>query len=79
MMVQQAAALGQGIALGYSVLARAEIDAGRLVCPFEEKLATKDAYYLVCLQSQAELGKISAFREWLLEQVKMDQDEQHFD
>lgn len=79
MMVQQAAALGQGIALGHSVLARSEIEAGRLICPFEEKLATKDAYYLVCHQSQSDLGKITAFRSWLLEQVKFEQDEQNFD
>lgn len=78
MMVQQAASLGQGIALGHSVLARAEIEAGRLICPFEEKLVTKEAYYLVCEQSQADLGKITAFREWLLKQVKLEQDDQDF-
>ncbi|MEP0354843.1 MAG: transcriptional regulator GcvA [Paraglaciecola sp.] len=78
MMVQQAAALGQGIALGHSVLARQEIEAGRLVCPFDEKLIVKNAYYLVCHQSQAELGKITAFREWLLEEVAADQIDQDF-
>ncbi|MCF2950111.1 transcriptional regulator GcvA [Paraglaciecola aquimarina] len=78
MMVQQAASLGQGIALGHSVLARSEIEAGRLICPFEEKLVTKEAYYLVCEQSQADLGKITAFREWLLQQVKLEQDDQDF-
>lgn len=78
MLVQQAAALGQGIALGHSVLARPEIEAGRLICPFEEKLVTKSAYYLVCHQSQAEQGKIVAFREWLLAQVQAEQDDQDF-
>ena len=76
-MVLQAAALGQGIALANSVLARPEIAAGRLLCPFEEKLISKSSYYLVCHPSQAELGKISAFRQWLLEQVKEDQDEDY--
>jgi len=74
-MVLQAAALGQGIALANSVLARPEIAAGRLLCPFEEKLISKSSYYLVCHPSQAELGKISVFRHWLLEQVREDQDE----
>ncbi|MGJ8681648.1 transcriptional regulator GcvA [Paraglaciecola sp.] len=79
MMVQQAASLGQGIALGHSVLARSEIEAGRLICPFAEKLVTKEAYYFVCEQHQADLGKITAFREWLLKQVKEEQDVQDFD
>ncbi|GAA0858259.1 transcriptional regulator GcvA [Aliiglaciecola litoralis] len=75
MMVLQAAALGQGIALANSVLARPELLSGRLVCPFEERLISKSSYYLVCHQSQAELGKIATFRHWLLEQVRGDLDE----
>lgn len=74
MLVLQAAALGQGIALGHSVLARPEIDAGRLVCPFEEKMINKNAYYLVCHQSLADLGKIAAFRTWILDQVREEQE-----
>ncbi|MBR9727325.1 transcriptional regulator GcvA [Shewanella intestini] len=66
-LVLQAAAHGQGIALGYSVLARPDIKAGRLVCPFSEVLVSKDAYYLVCQQSHSELGKVSAFREWMVD------------
>ncbi|MBN7822007.1 transcriptional regulator GcvA [Bowmanella sp. Y26] len=74
MLVLQAAALGQGIALGHSVLARPEIQAGRLICPFPEKLITKNAYYVVCHESQAELGKIATFRDWVLTQVKEEQE-----
>ncbi len=75
MLVLQAAALGQGIALGNTVLARPEIDAGRLVIPFEEKVESRDAFYLVCDEAQAELGKIAAFRSWVLTQVEEEQDE----
>lgn len=78
MLVLQAAALGQGIALGHSVLARPEIESGRLVCPFEEKQITHNAYYFVCHPSQAELGKIVAFREWLINQVHEDQQDEDF-
>lgn len=78
MLVLQAAALGQGIALGHSVLVRPELAAGRLICPFEEKLASKNAYYLVCHQSLADLGKIAAFREWLLTQVRAEQEDNDF-
>ncbi|NMH58799.1 transcriptional regulator GcvA [Alteromonas ponticola] len=74
MLVLQAAALGQGIALGNTVLARPELDAGRLVIPFEEKVESRDAFYLVCDQAQAELGKIAAFRSWVLTQVEEEQD-----
>lgn len=73
-MVLQAASHGQGVALGHSVLAKPEIDSGRLVIPFNHVLVSKNAYYLVCDESQAELGKISAFREWMLKMVKQEQD-----
>lgn len=79
MLVLQAAALGQGIALGHSVLARPEIEAGRLICPFEEKLISRNSYYLVCHESQAELGKIANFRQWLLEKVRSEQTDDEFD
>ncbi|MDN4501281.1 transcriptional regulator GcvA [Alteromonadaceae bacterium BrNp21-10] len=69
MLVLQAASIGQGVALGLSVLARPDIEAGRLICPFTEKALSRQAYYFVCPQSQAEQGKIVAFRDWLLEQV----------
>ena len=65
-LVMQAAIYGQGVALGYSVFARPEIEAGRLVCPFDEFLMSKDAYYIVSEESQSELGKIKAFRQWML-------------
>ena len=73
MMVMQAAALGQGIALGNSVLAKPELDAGRLIMPFEEKLESRDAYYLVYHEGPGDMGKIAAFREWVVNLVKEDQ------
>ena len=65
-MVVQAAVHGQGIALVNNVMAQTEIEAGRLVCPFNDVLVSKNAFYLVCHDSQAELGKIAAFRQWIL-------------
>ncbi|MFQ3197206.1 MAG: LysR family glycine cleavage system transcriptional activator, partial [Paraglaciecola sp.] len=50
----------------------------RLVCPFNERLVTNNAYYVVCHQSQADLGKIVAFREWLQNQVKDEQEDDDF-
>ena len=72
-MVLQAAVHGQGVALGHSVLAQPEIDAGRLVRPFNEVLVSKNAYYVVCREEQDELGKIVAFRDWMLSLVEQEQ------
>lgn len=73
-MVVQAALYGQGVALAYSVLAKPDIDSGRLVCPFNDVLVSKNAYYVVCRENQRELGKIEAFRNWLLEMVANEQE-----
>ncbi|CBJ79643.1 transcriptional regulator (postitive) of cleavage of glycine (LysR family) [Xenorhabdus bovienii str. Jollieti] len=72
-MVIQAAVHGQGVALANNVMAQNEIDAGRLVCPFNDVLVSKNAFYLVCHDNQAELGKIAAFRKWILMQAASEQ------
>ena len=74
MLVLQAAALGQGIALGNTLLAKPEIDAGRLICPFEERVESKDGFYIVSENSEHEQEKITLFREWLLSQVEEEED-----
>ncbi|KMJ46628.1 MULTISPECIES: transcriptional regulator GcvA [Xenorhabdus] len=73
-MVIQAAVHGQGVALANNVMAQNEIDAGRLVCPFNDVLVSKNAFYLVCHDNQAELGKIAAFRKWILTQAASEQE-----
>ena len=70
MMVLQAACIGQGVALSDAVLARPEIESGRLVCPFNEKIESKLSHYLVCKQAHAEQTKIKVFSEWMLSQVR---------
>ncbi len=74
-MVVQAAVHGQGIALAHSVLAKPELDAGRLVSPFKNVLTSKNAFYIVCREKQLDIGKISAFREWVLDTVAQEQQE----
>lgn len=73
-MVIQAAVHGQGVALVNNVMARSEIESGRLVRPFPDVLVSKNAFYLVCQDSQAELGKIAAFRQWILSQAVNEQE-----
>ncbi len=72
-MVLQAAIHGQGVALANNVMVQSEIEAGRLVCPFNDVLVSKNAFYLVCHDSQAELGKIAAFRQWILAKAASEQ------
>ncbi|MGQ8365759.1 transcriptional regulator GcvA [Glaciecola sp. 1036] len=75
MMVLQAAAMGQGIALSDTVLAKPEIESGRLICPFPEKLESKHSYYLVCREADADKSKIQVFRDWMLDQVEDESNE----
>ncbi len=74
-MVLQAAIHGQGVALGNNVLAKPEMDAGRLVCPFDEVLVTKNAFYVVCHEQQADTGRIATFRDWMLAKAAKEQQE----
>ena len=77
-MVLQAAIHGQGVALANNVMAQSEIEAGRLACPFNDVLVSKNAFYLVCHDSQAELGKIAAFRQWILARAAAEQEKFRF-
>jgi len=70
MLVLQAASMGHGVALSDTVLAKQDIDSGRLVCPFDERIESKFSHYLVCKEHQADQSKIKIFSEWMLSQVK---------
>ncbi|WP_196141144.1 transcriptional regulator GcvA [Aliikangiella sp. G2MR2-5] len=69
-MVQQAAIYGQGIAMGHIVLSQAEVQAGRLVRPFELMLESDFSYDIVCPKESAQRPKIKAFTDWLLQTVQ---------
>ena len=68
----QAALLGQGVALGRSVLAQEELASGRLVRPFKIRRPAAYAYYLVSPEATAERPKVVAFRQWMLDEAKRD-------
>ena len=69
-LVLQAAVDCQGVALGRSALAAADLAAGRLVRPFGISLEAEFAYYLVCPQGTVDHPKIASFRTWLFEEVE---------
>jgi len=64
----QAAIDGQGVALLANVMADPEVAAGRLVQPFSARLPVKLNYHLVTSPYKANLAKVSAFREWILDE-----------
>ena len=69
-MVLDAAERGQGIALTLEALAADAIAEGRLVTPFDIRLPVRSAYYLISLETTAEVRRIALFREWILEQAE---------
>lgn len=70
----KAAVYGQGIALANNVLVKQEIEAGHLIQIFPDVLPRTKSFYLVCRESQADIGKIATFRNWLLSVVEEEDD-----
>jgi LysR family glycine cleavage system transcriptional activator len=68
-MTMQAAAEGRGVAVVPEVLVGADLAAGTLVKPFDLRAESAGAYFLLCRRHQWDLPKISAFRQWLLDQA----------
>lgn len=70
-MAVQAAIDGHGVALVGDVLVADDLAAGRLVRPFDPSLSTPltFSYYLLSAQDSTEQPKVTAFRQWLFEDV----------
>lgn len=65
-MVIEAAAAGQGVALGHRWLAAADLESGRIVMPFGPVVPSKFSYYIVSPPAVAEARRVRLFRDWLL-------------
>jgi LysR family transcriptional regulator, glycine cleavage system transcriptional activator len=65
----QAAAAGQGVALGRSTLISQYLKTKQLVRPFKISSPAEFGYYFVCLPERFKEPKISAFRNWLVETI----------
>ncbi|WP_411339532.1 LysR substrate-binding domain-containing protein [Sphingopyxis sp. J-6] len=72
--LQEASAVqaGFGIAMMTPLLWRAELDAGRLVQPFETLYEPGTAHYLVHRENRVGVRKIERFREWLHAELEKD-------
>ena len=69
----QAALNGQGLALAHSSIAADDLQAGRLVSPFDLALAEGYGYYLVYEAGALERPKVAAFRAFLKEEGSREQ------
>lgn len=63
------AVAGRGVALASNIFAADDLDAGRLVRPFDVSFPVRFGYWLVCPESTADMPKTRVFREWLLGEV----------
>jgi LysR family transcriptional regulator, glycine cleavage system transcriptional activator len=64
-MALHSAVLGQGVALTTRAIAADELEAGRLVAPFETSVQTPFGYYFLCRPDRVTAPKIVALRDWL--------------
>jgi len=68
-LVIEAAANGRGIALAKRTLAQADLDAGRLVIPFDIATSVDFAYYVVHPKAKGRLPQVKAFVTWLKDEA----------
>jgi LysR family glycine cleavage system transcriptional activator len=64
-LLTQAAMAGQGIALGQSIIVADHLAGGRLIEPFNLRIPSQSAYYIVGLPGDLDRPKVRAFSEWL--------------
>jgi LysR family glycine cleavage system transcriptional activator len=69
-LVIEAAVGGRGVALAKRALAQADLDAGRLVTPFQIATAVDFAYYLVHPKAKGRLPQVKAFVSWLIAEAQ---------
>ena len=64
-----AAVEGQGVVLTLEQLAEEDISRGRLVSLFGLPMEVEHAYHIVSLQGAAADARVSAFKQWLFDEV----------
>ncbi len=68
-MALDAAAAGQGVALGLTPLVNDDLEAGRLVRLSRRSLKSAYSFWFVCRMERAREANIRAFRSWLHEEL----------
>ncbi|WP_343079753.1 LysR substrate-binding domain-containing protein [Ostreiculturibacter nitratireducens] len=68
-MIVQAAEAGRGVALGWSYITDPMLAEGRLVCPVDRSLETRDGYYVGALEGSTSVPAIAHFLQWIRDEV----------
>lgn len=68
-LVIEAAVAGKGVALAKAALALADLEAARLVIPFDLTTPTEFSYYLVHPPSKSSSPAVKAFKAWVLKEA----------
>lgn len=68
-MAYAAAIDGFGVALGRTTMVQPDLDAGRLVRPFDLDMRTEAGYYFVTPKGWEKRSNIKRFRDWLMAEV----------
>lgn len=66
-MALRAARVGCGVALVPRFLVQEELEEGKLIIPYDFELHSQDAYYLAYQEHLAEVPKVKAFIDWVME------------
>lgn len=69
-LVIEAAVAGRGVALAKYALAEADLEAARLVIPFDLTSPTDFAYWIAHPPAKAALPEVKAFKTWIMEEVQ---------
>lgn len=70
-LVIEAAVAGKGVALAKAALALADLEAARLVIPFDLTTPTDFAYYIVHPPSKSSSPAVNAFKQWLKDEASL--------
>jgi LysR family glycine cleavage system transcriptional activator len=68
-LLTQAAVAGQGVALGQSIIVANDLAHGRLIEPFDLRISSQSAYYIVGLPGELDRPKVQAFSQWLRQEL----------
>lgn len=66
----QASIDGAGVVLGWERLSERDLEAGRVVAPFDLSLSLGNNFYLAYPESYSRRPNIGAFRDWLMGELK---------
>lgn len=68
-MVLQAAEAGRGVALGWSYVVDEMLQDGRLVCPVNASLDTRNGYYLGAPKGKQNNVAVEVFKQWIVSEA----------